>query len=108
ELAPRLNQVLAKARAQGVTIIHAPSDCMAHYEGHPGRHRAQSVPKAADLPKGINAWCHQIPAEEGATYPIDQSDGGEDDEPEQHAAWAEELARRGLNPRRPWTRQTDL
>lgn len=108
ELAPRLNEVLAKARAQGVTIIHAPSACMKHYEDHPARRRAQSAPRAAVIPQGINAWCHQIPAEEAATYPIDQSDGGEDDEPEQHAKWAEELTQRGVNPRQPWTRQTEL
>ena len=29
ELAPRLNQVIAVARQQGMLIVHAPSDCMA-------------------------------------------------------------------------------
>jgi hypothetical protein len=28
EMAPRMNQVLEKARGQGVLIIHAPSGCM--------------------------------------------------------------------------------
>src|SRR5262245_3353683 len=41
EMAPRMNEVLTKARQQGAFIIHAPSDCMAFYEGTPMRRRAQ-------------------------------------------------------------------
>jgi nicotinamidase-related amidase len=107
EMAPRMNEVLERARARGVFIIHAPSGCMKAYEGHPARERAKSAPRAASLPEGIGEWCKQIPAEEKAVYPIDQSDGGEDDDPADHAAWAQQLAARGLNPRAPWTRQTD-
>jgi nicotinamidase-related amidase len=108
EMAPRMNQVLEKARAQGVFIIHAPSSCMKFYEGHPARQRAQAAPKAANLPPDIGQWCKQIPAEEKGKYPIDQSDGGEDDDPVEHAQWAEELKAKGLNPRAPWTRQIDV
>ena len=64
EMAPRMNEVLEKARAQGVFIIHAPSSCMKFYEGHPARARAQAAPKAANLPAEIGTWCKQIPAEE--------------------------------------------
>ena len=32
EFAPRLNNLLKQARSQGVTIIHAPSDCMPAYQ----------------------------------------------------------------------------
>lgn len=105
ELAPRMNDLLEKARAQGVFIIHAPSSCMKFYEGHPARERAKAAPKAANLPAEIGSWCKQIPAEEAGKYPIDQTDGGEDDEAAEHAAWAEELKAKGLNPRAPWTRQ---
>ncbi len=108
EMAPRMNVLLEKARAQGVLIIHAPSSCMAAYEGTLARERARSAPEAPNLPQGIGDWCRQIPAEEAAIYPIDQSDGGEDDDPAEHAAWAKELAGKGLNPRAPWTRQIDL
>jgi nicotinamidase-related amidase len=107
EMAPRMNALLEKARAQGVFVIHAPSGCMKFYEGHAARVRAQSAPKAANLPKDIGSWCKQIPAEEKAEYPIDQSDS-EDDDPEEHAKWAEELKAKGLNPRAPWTRQIDV
>lgn len=105
EMAPRMNEFLLKAREMGALIIHAPSSCMAPYEKHPGRALAKSAPKAANLPKDIGEWCNKIPAEEAGKYPIDQSDGGEDDDPVEHAAWAKELETKGLNPRAPWTRQ---
>lgn len=108
EMAPRMNDLLEKSRAQGVFIIHAPSSCMKYYEGHPARERAKAAPKAATLPADIASWCRQIPAEEQGKYPIDQTDGGEDDGPKEHAAWAEELKAKGLNPRAPWTRQIDV
>jgi len=107
EMTPRMNAVLEKARDQGVLIIHAPSSCMKAYDGHPARERAIAAPRAASLPEKIGQWCKQLPAEEKVTYPIDQTDGGEDDDPEDHATWAKELAAKGLNPRAPWTRQTD-
>jgi nicotinamidase-related amidase len=107
ELAPRMDQVLRQARRLGVTIIHAPSDCMAAYEAHPARDRAIRAPRSASLPAGIGEWCNRIPAEDEGEYPIDQSDGGEDDDPAEHAAWAESLAARGRDPRAPWKSQSD-
>jgi len=108
EFAPRLDEVLATAREQGVTIIHAPSDCMDAYKDHPARLRAMQAPTASDLPAKIDAWCSIIPSEETAVYPIDQSDGGEDDDPQEHAAWASKLVAMGRNPNAPWKAQTDL
>lgn len=108
EMAPRMNEVLEKARSQGVLIIHAPSSCMKAYEGTPARERAKSAASAARLPDKIGEWCKQIPAEEQAVYPLDQTDGGEDDDPVEHEKWAAELAAKGLNPKAPWTRQIDV
>lgn len=108
EMAPRMNQVLEKARQAGVLIIHAPSSCMKPYEGSPARERARTAPAAARLPDKISEWCRQIPAEEQAVYPIDQTDGGEDDDPAEHARWAAELTAKGLNPKAPWTKQIDV
>lgn len=108
EMAPRMNRLLEKARSQGVFIIHAPSSCMKPYEGHPARARAKAAPKAANLPAEIGDWCSKIPAEEKGVYPIDQTDGGEDDDLAEHQAWADELKAKGLNPRAPWTRQIDV
>ncbi|MFV0445568.1 MAG: isochorismatase family protein [Planctomycetaceae bacterium] len=108
EFAPRLNALLNAAREHGVTIIHAPSGCMAFYQDHPARRRAIDTPKASTFPADIGQWCKQIPSEERGAYPIDQSNGGEDDDPVEHAAWAKELADKGLDPKAPWTRQTNL
>ncbi|MBI1247820.1 isochorismatase family protein [bacterium] len=107
ELTPRMNEVLKKARDQGVLIIHSPSGCMAAYKDHPARIRAMAVTKAASVPKEIANWCHWLPDEEKDKYPIDQSNGGEDDNPIEHAEWAKKLESQGLNPRAPWKKQTD-
>ncbi|MFK8112399.1 MAG: isochorismatase family protein [Rubripirellula sp.] len=104
QMVPRMERLLTTLREQGVTIIHAPSSCVDAYAKHGARLRVASVPKSTP-PENINAWCHSIPAEEVVKYPIDQSDGGEDDTPEEHAAWANELAAKGLNPKAPWKKQ---
>jgi CubicO group peptidase (beta-lactamase class C family)/nicotinamidase-related amidase/type 1 glutamine amidotransferase len=107
EMAPRMNAVIERARSQGATIIHAPSSCMETYKSHPARRNALATPRAKSLPADIGSWCHQIPSEEKGEYPIDQSDGGEDDDPGEHQKWAEELRSRGRDPRAPWKSQTD-
>jgi nicotinamidase-related amidase/type 1 glutamine amidotransferase len=106
EMAPRMNKVLKEARKRGVTIIHAPSSCMAAYKNHPARKHALAVPKSKNVPKDIGNWCYKIPAEEKGVYPIDQTDGGEDDDPAEHKAWAAKLKAMGRNPRAPWKTQT--
>ena len=106
--APRLNEVLNDARRRGVTIIHAPSDCMDFYQDHPARQRAQATPRASHVPAAIDAWCSAIAREQSAVFPIDQADGGEDDDPRQLAAWREKLAALGRNPQLPWQAQSPL
>ncbi len=108
EIAPRLEAMAEIMRANGATIIHAPSDCMTFYASHPARLRAQSIPKAANLPKDISTWCDQIPSEKAFPYPIDQSDGGEDDDPIEHQQWALKLTSEGRNPRAPWQQQIPI
>jgi len=108
EFAPRLNALLNDARGRGVTIIHAPSGCMDAYTNHPARKRAIAAPAASDYPAEIEKWCYTIPAEEQVKYPIDQSDGGEDDTPEEHAAWEAQLRKEGRVVRAPWLKQMDL
>ena len=94
EVAPAMNRTIAAARAKGVLIIHAPSSCMEAYKDHPGRKRAQTAPRAANLPKDIAGWCSRIPSEEKGVYPIDQSDGGCDDGPQcpQGSPWRSQVA----------------
>jgi len=108
EMAPRMNEVVARAREKGVLIIHAPSSCMAPYENTPMRQRAKSAPKAKNLPMDIGTWCRHIPSEDKGRYPIDQTQGGEDDEKEEHAQWAAKLTALGRNPRAPWKSQYDV
>jgi nicotinamidase-related amidase/type 1 glutamine amidotransferase len=108
QLAPAMNRMLADARARGILIVHAPSSCMEPYKDHPGRKLAQSAPKAANLPTDIQEWCRNIPSEGKGTYPIDQTDGGEDDDATEHAAWHEKLTAIGRNAKQPWKRQIEL
>lgn len=77
EMAPRMNQFVSAARAQGVTIIHAPSNTMDFYESYPQRMKmkeAMAVPSSST----ILDWYSLDPAREPA-LPIDDSDGGCDD-----------------------------
>ena len=108
EIAPRIDAIAATLRSNGATIIHAPSGCMEFYATHPGRIRAQAIATAANLPTDIASWCDRIPSEESSAYPIDQSDGGEDDDPAEHAKWAVELTALGRNPGMPWKTQSPL
>lgn len=105
EFAPRLNEVIKSLRDSGATIIHSPSDCMPSYEDHDARKRALAVPIASELPKNISSWCHKIPQEEEASYPIDQSDGGEDEGQFENNQWAVRLKAEGRNPGTPWLHQ---
>ena len=106
EMAPRMNNLLKLARRQGATIIHAPSSCMNTYKDHPARQRAQAVPMSKNLPDEIGEWCYKIPSEEKGVYPLDQTDGGEDDDLDEHRDWAKKLEKMGRNPRAPWKSQT--
>ena len=74
----------------------------------PARHRALAAPVAENLPSDIRHWCSQISIESNASYPIDQSDGGEDDDPAEHSEWAGKLKKLGRNPGMPWKAQSDM
>ncbi|GHT38250.1 hypothetical protein AGMMS49965_01030 [Bacteroidia bacterium] len=86
ELAVALNPVLEAARAKGVKIVHAPSDCMDYYAGYPGRKEAAKYKdkKIAALANGNI----KLSSEENAVWPIDQSDEGcESANCKPHKAW---------------------
>jgi nicotinamidase-related amidase/type 1 glutamine amidotransferase len=108
ELAPRLERFLREARSRGATIIHAPSECMDAYATHPARLRARAVPRGKTLPPNIDEGCLRIPAEERGRYPLDQSDGGEDDVVSEHQAWAAKLQSMGRNPKAPWKKESEF
>ena len=69
-LAKTTAPLIEELRKAGVTIIHAPSDCMDYYKDHPARVRTLAV-KATEPPK--NKQLADPP------LPIDDSDGGCDD-----------------------------
>src|SRR5262249_18998870 len=79
EMAPTMNRVVQEARRRGVVIIHAPSDTLEKYAGTPQRKRAEDAP-AASGPEDLAVWQRLDPSRE-APLPIDDSDGGCDDEP---------------------------
>ena len=114
EFAPRIAELCDTVRAAGGTVIHAPSDCMPGYASHPARDRvlelvARNLPAGFEPPPaGKGTWCSGIAPESLDEYPLDQSLGGEDDEPAEHAAWAVELERMGRNPKMPWKMQSAL
>jgi type 1 glutamine amidotransferase/nicotinamidase-related amidase len=92
EMAPRMNEVIREARQRGVFIIHCPSATMKYYEGTPQRKLAQSAPPVT--PKvPLQNWCNLDRAHE-APLPIDDSDGGCDDQPQCQGG-------------SPWRRQID-
>jgi nicotinamidase-related amidase len=79
EMAPRMNELITALRQRGVLIIHCPSDTMKFYDGTEGRKLAQAAPKVPS-PVPLRGWCGLDPARE-RPLPIDDSDGGCDDEP---------------------------
>lgn len=78
ELAPVMERVLQAARAQGVLIVHAPSDTIPVYADTPARLRAQNAP-TAPAPDDIQKW-QRLDLNCEAPLPIDDSDAGCDDE----------------------------
>jgi nicotinamidase-related amidase len=79
EMAPRMNDVIAAARKKGVLIIHSPSGTLEAYKDTPQRKLAQAAPPVE--PKvPLKGWCSLDRSRE-APLPIDDSDGGCDDEP---------------------------
>lgn len=91
EMAPRMNQVIHALRERGVLIIHCPSDTMKFYQDHPGRQMAQAAPRL-DI-KEIMQQCQGRAPQQEPNLPIDDSDGGCDDDPP------------CKHPPYPWTRQ---
>jgi nicotinamidase-related amidase len=77
-MAKKMVPVLVAARARGVQIIHAPSECMDFYKDAPQRKRMLELPKA-ELPK-------PLPLPEPA-LPVDSAAGGCEDDSKFFKAW---------------------
>ncbi len=70
-MAPRMNDVISKARDRGVAIIHAPSGGIQLYEDTPYRKRIKEA-KPAEPPVKIQGWCYLNPEKEGP-LPVDDT-----------------------------------
>ena len=84
---PWMNRVVRRARALGVSIVHAPSGTMDFYEGTPQRTRLQSAPHV-EAPVPIAKWCYLDPESE-APLPIDDREPCDDEFPsESRRVWS--------------------
>jgi nicotinamidase-related amidase len=84
EMVPRMEGVLAAARAKGVHIVHAPSETMNFYTDHPARQRILALPP---VEPPANRKLPDPPS------PIDDRDGGSDTgEPETGRVWTRQHA----------------
>ena len=83
-IAERMAPLIRAARAKGVQIVHAPSDCMDFYAETPQRRRAMLAP-AVTPPKPLDR--------PDPPLPIDDSDGGCDTGEDTYLAWTRQDAR---------------
>ncbi|HWB13647.1 MAG TPA: cysteine hydrolase family protein [Pirellulales bacterium] len=94
EMAPAMNRAVKAARAKGVFVIHAPSDCMDFYEGTPQRQRAIDAPLAKA--RVAFKWNNFDPNHEGPLDPEVAENGCSCDTKEpcnpSFKAWKREIA----------------
>lgn len=98
EMAPKINELLKKAREAGALVIHSPSDCMEFYKDTPQRRLAIDAPQAQNTPEAVRGWCRRL-ADEPA-LPIDDSDGGCDcaERCGERRAWKRQIATVEIGP----------
>jgi nicotinamidase-related amidase len=98
EMAPRMNALVEKLRQRGVLIIHCPSDAMSFYAESPGRRLAKDAPKAVAKVQ-LRGWCNLDSTREAA-LPIDDSDGGCDDQPrcKEGSPWRRQIQTLEIKP----------
>ena len=98
EMAPAMNETIARARRRGVMIIHAPSSTMDFYADYDQRKVMTTLPQAPSS-RDIPGWCYLDPEKESA-LPIDDSDGGCDTgpQPEEYEVWTRQIATLEIMP----------
>jgi nicotinamidase-related amidase len=90
ELAPRINKLISFFRGKGMLVIHAPSDTMEFYKGHPARERLLS--SVSSMPAGFKDDREIVEVKEHP-LPIDDSDQGSDtgeDQDQAKIVWVRE------------------
>lgn len=90
EMAPMMNKTVLIARNMGISIVHAPGGCMEFYSNHPGRENALKYFDSGNV-EIVNT--KKMHTEKNTKWPIDDSDGGCDCNPEckQHHPWTKEI-----------------
>ena len=107
EFAPRLDEVLQEARSRERrsstrrAIAWLPTRIIRRGSGPSTRRGPPNCPTTSSL-----VFAHS--GRGASRLSLDQSDGGDDDDPEEHQAWAAKLEQLGRNPGSPWQRQSDL
>ena len=87
ELAVAMDEVLDVMRKKGITIVHAPSECLEFYEGHPAREKIAGYDGSAYVK--YTDGVKKLPSEAGAQWPIDPNDeGNEDPDAYPHKVWS--------------------
>ena len=103
EMAPRMDEFLKTAREQG--RCHHPRPAAVAWSRTRTTRPASGRQDAADgqePAQGHRPVVQQDPGRgEGQVYPIDQTDGGEDDDPAEHAEWHAKLDGDGPQPQGP-------
>jgi len=93
EMAPFMNNIISIARKKGVQIVHAPSDCMDYYQGHPGRELAKTY---KDKSVGKKLGEGKLECEADEDWPFEISHGGCDDNPKcttvNKRVWTKQIA----------------
>jgi len=92
EMLPRMQALICALRDHGGTIIHAPSDTMAHYADHPARRRVLALPTVEPPPD----LAHDDPP-----LPVDASDEGCDTPGDETAyVWIQQHPDIAIDPQR--------
>lgn len=89
EMAPRMNETLKAARAQGALVIHCPSETMDFYKDTPQRKRAMEAP-VVETKIPLERWCRIMPDYEGP-LPVDDTDPC-DPPQKNYKAWSRQIA----------------
>ncbi|WP_169818762.1 isochorismatase family protein [Niabella ginsenosidivorans] len=90
ELAPALNKMITIARSKGITIVHAPSECMNYYKNYPQR---QKLLQYGNRRKNEIVYSDvKLLSEAGVPWPVEFYDEGcPNAEAAPHRAWTKQI-----------------
>ena len=101
EMAPTHESGAGKGPRPGRAHHSRPVQLHGRLQGPPRPQAGPVGSEGGQLAQGHRLWCYKIPSEEKGKYPIDQTDGGEDDDPAEHAEWHAKLDEDGPQSQGP-------